>query len=71
MQVFTPNEIAEHATNKYLAVLVAAKYARPAQRLPAHPGPLGREEARPARSRSWQGGQHRLPGVARRRPAEG
>ena len=28
MQVFTPNEVAEHATNKYLAVLVAAKYAR-------------------------------------------
>ncbi len=28
MQVFTPNDITEHATNKYLAVLVAAKYAR-------------------------------------------
>jgi DNA-directed RNA polymerase subunit K/omega len=28
MQVFTPNEIAQHATNKYLGVLVAAKYAR-------------------------------------------
>jgi hypothetical protein len=70
MQVFTPNEIAEHATNKYLAVLVAAKYARLPQRLPAHPGPLGREEAHPARSRSWRR-QHRLPGRGRRRPAEG
>ncbi len=28
MQVFTPTDITEHATNKYLAVLVAAKYAR-------------------------------------------
>ena len=28
MQVFTPNEIATHAANKYLGVLVAAKYAR-------------------------------------------
>jgi DNA-directed RNA polymerase subunit K/omega len=28
MQVFTPKEIAERAVNKYLGVLVAAKYAR-------------------------------------------
>jgi DNA-directed RNA polymerase subunit K/omega len=28
MQVFTPGEVARHATNKYLGVLVAAKYAR-------------------------------------------
>lgn len=28
MQVFTPGEVAEHAANKYLGVLVAAKYAR-------------------------------------------
>lgn len=28
MQVFTPTEVARKATNKYLAVLVAAKYAR-------------------------------------------
>ena len=28
MQVFTPNEIAKQAANKYLGVLVAAKYAR-------------------------------------------
>ena len=28
MRVFTPNEIASHAANKYLGVLVAAKYAR-------------------------------------------
>lgn len=28
MRVFTPGEIARHAANKYLGVLVAAKYAR-------------------------------------------
>ena len=28
MQVFTPLEMAKHAANKYLGVLVAAKYAR-------------------------------------------
>ncbi len=28
MRVHTPNELAQYATNKYLAVLVAAKYAR-------------------------------------------
>ena len=28
MRVFTPLEIARHAANKYLGVLVAAKYAR-------------------------------------------
>lgn len=28
MQVFTPAEVARSAVNKYLAVLVAAKYAR-------------------------------------------
>jgi DNA-directed RNA polymerase subunit K/omega len=28
MQVFTPGEVAKNAANKYLGVLVAAKYAR-------------------------------------------
>lgn len=28
MQVFTPGEIARHATNKYLSILIAAKYSR-------------------------------------------
>jgi DNA-directed RNA polymerase subunit K/omega len=28
MRVFTPTEVTVHATNKYLSVLVAAKYAR-------------------------------------------
>ncbi|HVE78710.1 MAG TPA: DNA-directed RNA polymerase subunit omega [Gemmatimonadaceae bacterium] len=28
MRVFTPGEVAKHAANKYLGVLVAAKHAR-------------------------------------------
>lgn len=28
MQVFTPKEVTQHSANKYLGVLVAAKYAR-------------------------------------------
>jgi len=28
MQVFTPGEVAKNSANKYLGVLVAAKYAR-------------------------------------------
>jgi DNA-directed RNA polymerase subunit K/omega len=28
MRVFTPSEVAKHAANKYLGVLVAAKFAR-------------------------------------------
>jgi DNA-directed RNA polymerase omega subunit len=28
MRVFTPSEVTQHVANKYLSVLVAAKYAR-------------------------------------------
>ena len=35
MQVFTPKDIAAAPTNKYLAVLVAAKYARVLNELPS------------------------------------
>ena len=34
MRVFTPLEIAKHAANKYLGVLVAAKYARALNEFP-------------------------------------
>lgn len=34
MQVFIPNEVAKNATNKYLGVLVAAKFARVLNELP-------------------------------------
>lgn len=34
MRVFTPDEIAAHSANKYLGVLVAAKYARVLNEMP-------------------------------------
>lgn len=34
MQVFTPDEVARSATNKYLSVLIAAKYARVVNEFP-------------------------------------
>lgn len=39
MRVFTPVEIARHATNKYLGVLVAAKYARLMNEFPRERSP--------------------------------
>jgi DNA-directed RNA polymerase subunit K/omega len=43
MQVFTPQEVARNAANKYLAVLVAAQYARALNELPRM-GTSGREK---------------------------
>lgn len=43
MQVFTPNELARHASNKYLSVLVAAQYARALNEFPRI-GATGREK---------------------------
>jgi DNA-directed RNA polymerase subunit K/omega len=42
MRVFTPLEIAKHAANKYLGVLVAAKYARALNEVPG--GSAGRDK---------------------------
>jgi len=41
MQVFTPEEVAKAAGNKYLGVLVAAKYARELNALPLERSPYG------------------------------
>ena len=71
MQVFTPNEIAEHATNKYLAVLVAAKYARLLNEFPRSPGRSGEKKLTTRALEELQGGNIDFQVVARRRPAEG
>lgn len=34
MQVFTPKEVSQHAANKYLSVLIAAKFARKLNEFP-------------------------------------
>ena len=41
MKVFTPDEVAGAAGNKYLGVLVAAKYARELNALPLERSPYG------------------------------
>lgn len=41
MKVFTPESVAEAAGNKYLGVLVAAKYARELNALPLERSPYG------------------------------
>ena len=43
MQVFTPTDVARNASNKYLAVLVAAQYARALNEFPRM-GTSGREK---------------------------
>jgi DNA-directed RNA polymerase subunit K/omega len=44
MDVFVPEELAEQAGDKYLGVLVAAKYARELNALPLDTSPYGRRK---------------------------
>lgn len=44
MRVFTPDEIAAHSANKYLGVLVAAKYARVLNEIPRNLTPSAGEK---------------------------
>ncbi|HVB30191.1 MAG: DNA-directed RNA polymerase subunit omega [Gemmatimonadaceae bacterium] len=44
MRVFTPLEIAKHAANKYLGVLVAAKYARVLNEFPRDRSAMGEKK---------------------------
>ena len=44
MRVFTPLEIARHAANKYLGVLVAAKYARVLNEFPRDRSAMGEKK---------------------------
>jgi DNA-directed RNA polymerase subunit K/omega len=44
MRVFTPIEIARHAANKYLGVLVAAKYSRLLNEFPRDRSAMGEKK---------------------------
>ena len=44
MRVFTPVEIAKHAANKYLGVLIAAKYARLLNEFPRDRSAMGEKK---------------------------
>ncbi len=71
MQVFTPSEVAEHATNKYLAVLVAAKYARLLNEFPRIPGRSGEKKLTTRALEELQAGNIGFEVVPRRRAGEG
>ena len=43
-RVYSPNDLLEAATDKYLGVLVAAKYARELNALPLERSPYGAEK---------------------------
>ena len=51
MRVYTPGEVAKHAGNKYLGVLVAAKFARVLERVSARSFVIAGEEADDALAR--------------------
>jgi DNA-directed RNA polymerase subunit K/omega len=44
MKVFAPEDLAPHASDKYLGVLVAAKYARELNALPLERSPYSAEK---------------------------
>jgi DNA-directed RNA polymerase omega subunit len=69
MQVFTPREVTKDVANKYLSVLVAAKYARHLNEriLPGTPSSREKKLTTQALEQLAKGEiQHRL--VTRRRP---
>jgi DNA-directed RNA polymerase subunit K/omega len=69
MRVFTPVEIAEHSANKYLGVLVAAKYARALNEFPG--GSASRDKKLTTRSLVVLGeGDIKYRVIPRRRTAE-
>ena len=69
MRVFTPIEIAQHAANKYLGVLVAAKYARALNEFPG--GSASRDKKLTTRSlEELSRGDIEYRVVQRRRSAE-
>ncbi len=68
MRIITPSEVARQAGNKYLGVLVAAKFARYLNEFPKEQ--LGGQRARssrPSRFRRWSSGELNYKLVRRRR----
>ena len=70
MKVFSPFEVAETAGgNKYLGVLVAARYARELNALPLDTSPYGPEKLTTRALEELTSGQLEFRLVKRRRPA--
>jgi DNA-directed RNA polymerase subunit K/omega len=68
MRVFTPNELTKHAANKYLGVLIAAKFARMVNEFPRdRSGKEKKLTTRALEELSSGGIEYRV--IPRRRPA--
>lgn len=70
MQVFTPSEATTHAANKYLAVLVAAKYARVLNEFPRDRSATGEKKLTTRALEELSSGELEYRVVPRRRVAE-
>ena len=68
MRVFTPKHVAKTAANKYLGVLVAAKYARELNALPLERSPYGPVKLTTLSLDALTSGQLEYRLVTKRRP---
>ena len=70
MRVFTPGEVAKHAANKYLGVLIAAKYARLLNEFPRDRSAMGEKKLTTRALEELSKGNLNYHVVPRRRGAE-
>ncbi len=72
MKVFTPDDVAKAAGNKYLGVLVAAKYARELNALPLERSPYGAVKLTTLAAEALTSDEHKLQyRLVSKHPTEG
>ncbi|GAC1651281.1 MAG: hypothetical protein NVS4B3_11610 [Gemmatimonadaceae bacterium] len=70
MRVFTPIEVAKHAVNKYLGVLVASKFARVLNEFPRDRSSSKEKKLTTRALEELSSGNIEYRVIARRRPTE-
>jgi DNA-directed RNA polymerase subunit K/omega len=70
MRVFTPNEVTAHAANKYLSILVAAKFARVLNEFPRDRSLSGEKKLTTRALEDLSGGTIDYRVIPRKRPTE-
>jgi DNA-directed RNA polymerase subunit K/omega len=70
MRVFTPHEVTNHAANKYLSVLVAAKFARVLNEFPRDRSASGEKKLTTRALEDITDGQIEYRVVPKKRPTE-
>jgi DNA-directed RNA polymerase subunit K/omega len=70
MRVFTPIEVTAHAANKYLSILVAAKFARVLNEFPRDRSLSGEKKLTTRALEDLSGGSIEYRVVPKRRPTE-